>query len=326
MTNTGSLRPSSIAGLSLVELLVAIAIGVVLSFGAMNLLLQSKLSYLQSEELARLQENGRYALRYLSHELAMAGFLATELPGGAVGSSESGSACFDYLMATPIPLEHIDDVTSAGVAAHTGRTLPADCLLPRLHVPGSDLLLFRRTANSPVVAAGERFGAIDADAIYLRREPELEPPGLHRGGGGDHALAQLWEYVPQVLFLRNYSQRRGDQIPALCRKRLGRSANRMAPTECLIEGIENLQLEFGIDVTGDGLADRFVPAPSPAELGAAVAARIYLLVRSVHTVAGHTDTRAYTLGRTLIEPALDAYYRRVMQTTVLLRNNGAFRS
>ena len=38
-------------GLSLVELLVALAIGVVLCFGAMNLLLHSKLSYLEAEEL-----------------------------------------------------------------------------------------------------------------------------------------------------------------------------------------------------------------------------------------------------------------------------------
>ncbi len=66
-------QPVRWQGLSLVELLVAIAIGVVLAFGAMNLLLSSKRSYLQAEELARLQENGRHALRYLSYELTMAG-------------------------------------------------------------------------------------------------------------------------------------------------------------------------------------------------------------------------------------------------------------
>ena len=86
--------------------------------------------------------------------------------------------------------------------------------------------------------------------------------------------------------------------------------------------IENLQLEFGIDETGDEQADRFDPAPDPAEMAAAVAARIYLLVRSVHPVAGYRDERSYTLGRTQVEAPRDGYFRRVMQTTVLLRNRG----
>ncbi|MCP5130048.1 MAG: PilW family protein [Pseudomonadales bacterium] len=309
-------------GLSLVELLVALSLGVVLSFGAMNLLLQSKTSYYESEALARLQENGRYALRYLSHELTMAGHFGSVLPGTPVGSTESGSACFDYLMTTASPLEHLSDVNSNGEADNGQSVLPQDCLVRGRHRPGTDLLLVRRTLNAPAVAAGERFATIDSDAIYLRTAPTHAIPALQRGGGGLQADSELWEYLPQVLFLRNYSLATDDGIPTLCRKRLGRSSNGMAPTECLVEGIENLQLEFGIDETGDEQADRFDPAPDPAEMAAAVAARIYLLVRSVHPVAGYRDERSYTLGRTQVEAPRDGYFRRVMQTTVLLRNRG----
>ncbi len=313
-------------GLSLVELLVTIAIGVVLSFGAMNLLLHSKRSYLQAEELARLQENGRHALRYLSYELTMAGYLASRLPGTSIGSAESGTACFDYLMVTARPLEHINDVTSTGHSGSGGQALPADCLLAGRHLAGTDLLLTRRTQSSPVVSTGEQFGSIDAQAIYLRAASAYEIPRMQRGGDGVPAQGELWEYVPQLLFLRNYSVTRGDGVPTLCRKRLGRSSNRMAPTECLIEGIENLQLEFGIDENGDQLVDRFEVAPAPAQLSTAVAVRIYLLVRSVRPVAGHIDDRSYMLGSTRVPPAHDAHYRRLMQTTVLLRNHGNFRS
>ena len=123
-----------------------------------------------------------------------------------------------------------------------------------------------------------------------------------RGGSGIGADSELWEYVPQVLFLRNYSVASGDGVPALCRKRQGRSSNRMAPTQCLVEGIENLQLEFGIDDDGDMQPDRFETAPDATELGAAVAARIYLLVRSVHRVPGYVDDRSYTLGQTRVQP------------------------
>ena len=313
-------------GLSLVELLLALALGVVLSFGAMNLLLYSKRSFFEAEELARLQENGRHALRYLSHELTMAGYLATRLPGTSLEALESGSPCFDYLMATAAPIEHVDDVNRAGESGSGGRNLPDDCLLAGKHLAGTDLLLIRRTVSAPVLAAGEIRGAIDPQAIYLRDVAGTALPQLQRGGHGVVAAAELWEYVPQLLFLRDYSVVSGDKVPTLCRKRQGRSSNRMAPAQCLVEGIENLQLEFGIDDNGDAQPDRFELAPDAAELASAVAARIYLLVRSVHPIPGYVDDRSYMLGQTRVEPAFDAYYRRLFQTTVLLRNRGFVQS
>jgi len=311
-------------GLTLVELLVAIVIGVVLSFAAMNLLLFSKKSYLQSEELARMQENGRHALRYLSYELGMAGYLASLLPRSPIASSLTGSACFDHLMSTAVPLEHVDNVLASGLPGGTGWSLPGDCPVAGRHQPGSDMLLVRRTASFPRVAGGEVLAAVDPDNLYLEQPG---PYALWRLARGDtvSTAGEVWEYLPQLVFVRDYSSVSGDGVPTLCRKRPGRSSNNMAPTECLVEGIEQLQLEFGLDETGDRLADRFEASPSLAEMETAVAARIYLLVRSVHPVAGYIDNRAYSLGSQRVGARNDAYYRRLMQTTVLLRNNGSVR-
>ncbi len=311
-------------GLSLVELLVALAIGVVLCFGAMNLLLHSKLSYLEAEELARLQENGRHAMRYLTYELAMAGHLAALLPATRVPPVESGSPCFDHLMQTQRALEHLDDVNTAGEPGAGGPGLPADCLLAGRHIPGSDILLTRRSASAPAAVGAVPGSSVNADDLYLLAAPDYASYQLQRGGAGLQARGELWEYLPQVLFLRNYSRSVGDGVPALCRKRLGRSANGMAPTECLVEGVENLQLEFGIDDDGDQFPDRYEPAPDAAQLQTAVAARIYLLLRSIHPLPGHRDQRSYSLGRRQVAAAGDGHYRRLMQTTVLLRNQGGF--
>jgi type IV pilus assembly protein PilW len=317
---------SAVRGLSLIELLVAIAVGVVLAFAAMNLFLFSKLSYLQDEEMARLQENGRYALRYLSHELAMAGHLGTLLPGEIAAADAAGSACFNHLMDTAMPLEHIDNVTASGAPAAAGAGLPGDCLVAGKHIAGSDIVLSRRTLDRPVMYGSERLGVVEAQAIYLGISSRGAEPAvssrLERGGDSLGAAVELWEYAPQVLFLRNYSLTVGDGIPALCRKRLARSSDRMAPTQCLVEGIENLQLEFGIDVDGDLRADHYTAAPTPAQLQWAVTARIYLLVRSVHPIAGYVDKHSYALGRRVVAAANDSFYRRAMQTTVMLRNAG----
>ncbi|MBP6682491.1 MAG: PilW family protein [Halioglobus sp.] len=311
-------------GLSLVELLVALAIGVVLCFGAMNLLLHSKLSYLEAEELARLQESGRHALRYISYELAMAGHLAALLPGTRVPPVESGSPCFDHLMQTQRAVEHLNDVNPAGEPGAGGTGLPADCLLAGRHIPGTDVLLTRRSASAPAAVGAVPGGGVNADDLYLLAAPDYASYQLQRGGAGLQARGELWEYLPQVLFLRNYSRSVGDGVPALCRKRPGRSANGMAPAECLVEGVENLQLEFGIDEDGDHRPDRYEPAPDAAQLQAAVAARIYLLLRSIHPLPGHRDERSYFLGNRRVTAAEDGHYRRLMQTTVLLRNQGGF--
>ena len=94
----------------------------------------------------------------------------------------------------------------------------------------------------------------------------------------------------------------------------------------MVEGIENMQVEFGIDTSTplDYSPDYYDASPTSAELSRAVAAKVYLLARSVQPVAGYTDDRSYQLGTTTVAAANDNFYRKVFQTTVMLRNSGAF--
>lgn len=324
MAGCGSGRGSSCPGLSLVELLVSLAIGALLSFAVTHFLLGSKLSFLQSDELARVQENGTYALRLLSHELAMAGHLGREIPGSVITTALDGSGCFEFLLDTASPLFHVNDVNVNGAAGTGGAAPPADCLLARRHQRGTDIVVVRRTSGTALVAAGEAGATVNPDALYLHSDPEGGTVVLRRGADARES-GDLWEYVPAVFFLRQYSRSPGDDIPTLCRKRPGRTSGRMAPTECLVEGIENMQIEFGIDDDDDLQADRFEQAPTAADLTRAVAARVSLLVRSVHPVPGHSDVNSYLLAGSLIPAAGDAHYRRIVQATVLLRNNPVFR-
>lgn len=323
----GGYRPRpACGGLSLVELMLALGIGVVLSFGVVQLFLRSGISHLQDQELARLQENGRYALRYLSRELNMAGYFANVLWGERIGQGTHGTDCFDHLLDTRLPLEHYNDLSRRGAPADTAAALPADCLGGRAYVQGSDMLLLRRTLDYPAVLRGAAVAAHDPNALYLRVEGGGARATLQRGAARPGPAVDLWEYVPQILFLRDYARHRGDGIPTLCRLRPGADANRLSPLQCLVEGIEDLQLEFGIDEDGDLRADRFDPQPMPRALSAAVAARVFILVRSVRPVPGYSNRQSYRLGHKLVPAAGDGHYRRVVQTTVLLRNSGAYKS
>lgn len=61
-------------GLTLVELMVSLVLSLVLMLGAMQLFSGSKQTYQLSDSLARVQENGRFALDLLSRDIRQAGF------------------------------------------------------------------------------------------------------------------------------------------------------------------------------------------------------------------------------------------------------------
>ncbi len=56
-------------GLSLVEVMVALVVGIFLLAGLIQVLTSGQASYRSAEAKARIQENGRYAIQYLSREL-----------------------------------------------------------------------------------------------------------------------------------------------------------------------------------------------------------------------------------------------------------------
>lgn len=67
-------------GFTLVEILVALAIGALLTVGFVQIFSGSKKTYLVQDNLSRLQENGRFAMDFLSQDIRMAGFRDNATP------------------------------------------------------------------------------------------------------------------------------------------------------------------------------------------------------------------------------------------------------
>ena len=65
-------------GLSLVELLIAMALGLLLTVGALQMMLSSQTIYRTTDTLSRIQENGRFALNFLAKGVRMAGHNSAE--------------------------------------------------------------------------------------------------------------------------------------------------------------------------------------------------------------------------------------------------------
>ena len=81
-------------GLSLVELMISILLGFIVSAAMISLFISAKQSYRVNENLARLQENGRFAVSFISRDLRMADYRACvtdDLLSDAVsGENDSG--------------------------------------------------------------------------------------------------------------------------------------------------------------------------------------------------------------------------------------------
>ena len=316
-------------GLSLVELMISMLLGLFLSAGIVSAYLESKRNYFYEEQLARIQENGRYATRILTRELAMAGFFGGVLAMDAVIPGTVGTDCSntDWALDGLNPVELINNFSGQSVPVSLNFT-PFTCLDGGAIQPFTDVLAIKRTMaeaslHRGVPAAGLTHST--GEIWYLRlvdgSDPhweKLRPVDLFDPEKSDPSLT-YWEVSTKIFFIRKYSDSggAGDGIPTLCMEIL---AGNSMTSRCLVEGVENMQLEFGIDTDADGVANRYKVAPTGAEMKHAVTAKIHLLLRSINAVTGHRDERTYALGQTILTAKRDAYLRRVFSTTVRLRN------
>jgi type IV pilus assembly protein PilW len=322
-------RAGSVRGLSLVELLVSLLLGLLLSAGVVSAYLGAKRSSFYEEQLARMQENGRYALRLLSRDLAMAGFYGGTPGTVAVVPGAVGTDCStgDWVLDPSEPLELVND--HAGDSPPVSRHFTAlTCLDGAAIVEDTDLIAIKRTAAEPSMDRGVPAATLTpatTHSWYLRTVSgradgweKLRPIDL-RDSGRALPTHSYWEAITRIFYIRPYSESgaEGENLPTLCMETFAGDA---MTSRCLVEGVEDLQLEFGIDSDGDGVPNRYLPDPSAGDMRRAVAVKIHLLLRSVASLAGHSDDKAFRLGQKQIPARRDAYLRRVFSSTVLLRN------
>ena len=320
-------------GLTLVELMVAVTIGLLISAAVLGVYVNSVRSLSQDERYARMQENGRYALRLLAEDLMMADFWGQMTSTDTVTTTltiPTGDCAEDigmFTADTAIMFNNYHDVSTHFTPCST---------LTDDQEPGTDVVVVKRTEGAATSETFVDVNDVDGDSdtaetlttggsdlstgvVYLRTNgtngefiddaSSANTPALDEGD---------WEYVPRVYYVRDHYESPGDATPALCR--LDISATGLDTPLCVAEGIEDLHLQFGIDSDADGVANRYAADPTLAEMENVVTVRIYLLARSTDVDPSYTDTKTYLLGDVAVAAANDGFYRTVFSTTVSLRN------
>lgn len=310
-------------GFSLIELMVAITLGLLLVATIGSIFVGSSKSYREDDQYARMQENGRFALQAILSDLSMAGMWGT-VPDGSSVSGAAISALCNVTGTTPETTNPIAILNNPadGSAASTA----FNCIDSARFFTGSatkgDVLAIKRVRGDPM--SGATISSSEKGVfVEIAASNQLVGTIVAKTGVTNtfEAAKYYWQYVPRIYYVRNYFVTEADQVPTLCRKDLtvvsGALTFRDTP---LADNVENIQIEFGIDTDGDGAPNYYEPNPSAANLQNASIARAYVLVRTSGIDPTYTDTKSYSLGSVTILAPGDRYRRKVYSGTVKLRN------
>ena len=331
-------------GLTLVELLIASLLGLIVVGALVGVFVVGNQGYKQNEAIAQLQDNARFALDTLSRDLAMAGYwggvrAADALTNVRVSSANAGSVANDCRPSTAISDQLWLFRVETPIAFHNHATglapLPFGCLNGDHLVADSDLLLIRRVSGVDARLPGE--AGVVANRYFVKTNQNIGslfragttfdvagPTDCPDGSGANAPCppvdlpVQVYAYTPQLYYVRNWLRTVGDGLPVLCRRYLDDTAATAEMREdCFAEGVENLQIEWGIGSSG---VQQYSNAPTANDLRDARTARLHLIVRSVApNVRASGDAKTFTLAD-YTSPALSGQLRRSYSTTVQLKN------
>lgn len=331
------------SGVSLIELMVALVIGLFLIFGAVTIYQQSRTTFRTTESVARLQEVARLAMDVLEADIRMANYWGLGNKADyIVNRGIPGSA-------TPTPFTNTQaaSINQCGTGTNSNWAIDLD-----RYITGSD--------NSYTLTCGAFNGAGTgtSDTLVIRRGGEAQPATLDvdriylqtsRIQGtlfvptagctvptnpacipADYAppASQTRQLSVHAYYVSTQSTLRND-VPSLRRKTFGNvnagGAGAITDEE-IVPGIEDMQIRFGVDTTGlgatdDGLSvDQYVEPnliPAGAEV---VSATIWLRVRSEDRDFSHVDGNTYQYANIAAFTPADNYRRIVVSKTIQLRN------
>ncbi len=336
-------------GLSLVEILVALVISLFLLAGIVQVYLGNKTTYTFADASARIQENARFALDIMTKDARLAGFFGCvniqsnpELVQNHLSFDPAIAAENDLYNFISNPIITInnnagsnnsDSLTIRGSKpgyVSLTNTLTSSDGSGDISIQNSDLLIDPTDPIDPIILITNcwtsdifRATAVSATAF------EHDAPGSPSAGenttntlyGGDIENNLETNYGPNSataysLQTVTYSI----QTPAGEEPGLFQTVNG-GTDQKLIDGIEQMQVMYGLDTDGDGDTNQYVssnPALTTAQQAQISALRIWLVVRSEQNNLLSTAQKYTVNGTNTTAP--DLRMRQVFSVTIDLRN------
>lgn len=327
-------------GLSLVELMISVAIGIAMTGITLQIFIDNKQMARVIDANSRVQENGRFALEFLIKDIRQAGYLDSNCFNSNninnLLNYTTGSANALLYGFTDI-LNGSDGGAGTDATAGTADDPPDSITLYRISLDTSGSLTADMASASatltvnPVPNAGDYMLIGDCTSSDLFQVSNIAAgkvvvsnSGGTIGGNSTASLSNAYANGAETYKISiktiQYTIASGTSgVNALFINENNTGA------EELIEGVENMQILYGADTDADNIANYFVPSGTAGlDMKNVVAIKISLLMTSVEN--GLTlSNQKYNYNGPLPTPtpttAPDNRIRKIYNTTIMLRNN-----
>jgi type IV pilus assembly protein PilW len=305
------------AGFSLIELMVALVIGSLLIAGTVFVYIQSRNSYGVNETVARLQETARYAMSVIEPDVRMSSYWGLvndpELVNNRARQTDPVAAIAPGAPANACGNNFAVDLYSTVEGTDNIYNLPCAAGPSGVARPLADTLTIRRATG---VAAAPTLGRLQ---LYTTRTVGQ----IFNAAAAPGPLAPLGR-VNDLLVNAYYVSRDSDEragLPSLRRKTL--AVGPAFADQEIIPGVEDMQVQFGIDPTGlNGTATRYVdPDDVIPAASQVVSVRVWLMIRADQPEVGFTDNRVYNYGNRVNYTPNDGFRRVLFTRTIQVRNS-----
>jgi type IV pilus assembly protein PilW len=343
-------------GITLVELMIAMVVGLILMAGISQIFISSQKTYRITEEQSRLQENARFALGFITKDVREAGYTGCRaieamnvqtvanapVPNYTENNTINGNEATSATAWTPALAASINGTVVGGTDTITiqkgtscGATLTGSLASSNANIqvssPNScnlaagdtmmisdcqDAHIFKATtvsSGTPQTIAHAASSNTDTKFCINQTDPSITPGNCGTGNAKLYgADSELLKFTSLTYYIRQ---------GAGGRNALWVYDNTAATTMELIEGVEDMQVTYGVDTSGNDIVDDYQTANTvnaATNWANVISAEISLLVE---TQADNltTDNMTYTYNGATVTSA-DNRLRRVFTTVVGIRN------
>ncbi len=318
-------------GFSLVELLVAMVVGLVIISGAFSLHSTTRKTQAVNEMQMDMVADARFAIEMISYDLRHAGMWGGTNKSGLIGCKSSDAACSASSAGEGLAVATSGDcnvgwyydLRTPVFATDDSAANPysASCISGSEGQVGSaDILEIRYAdSNEPTALLANhvyvRSNAVNGRIFVGATEPVIDAYNS-ASQTGNHELHAY------VYYISDYTDAVGDGVPSL--RRVALVSGPALQNQTLVSGVSDLQVQFGVDVNNDEVIDRYVDPDDVAatDWSNVYAAKIWLLMRSDKKQSGVDTTKSFSIAGASAANfgGVDDYRYFLVTSVVNLRN------
>lgn len=317
------LPPIRNAGLTLIEMMVTLLIGAFLMIGVVSIFSQSRTAFRTNDTIARMQENVRYALNTMQPDIRMAGnwgmhsvAALVTVPAGVTARCPSGAVVPSLLDPT------------LGIEVSNG-TYNANRLCPAFGAfqPGTDVLVVRHASGAPTAPTNTVIQMLSSRVSSTVFSTGAAPAAVVCPAAPTETVirtACAYDWETHAYYVSSSSSL-GANVPSLRRKTL---VNGVLQDQELIAGVENFQVQLGVDTDNNDTVDRYTNTVGLVTPGSAnfipaakvLAVRVWLMFRAEQIEVGFVDGATYSYASVANFAPADRFRRALVSKTILIRN------